>query len=281
MARPIKKGLAYFPVDVDIFSDRKVKILMARFGSNGLSYYIYLLCRIYSEGYYITADEDFDVIAAAELGMTEELIKTVRTFMLERSMFDDTLFKSDNVLTSKGIQRRYQQAVKQRAVKRPVRVDKRFWLLDSDETEPYISTRPEDDNSGNNESKSGNNRDKSGNNPLKEKKSKEKKSKVNKSIAGAPNARPLGRYKNVKMSDKELEALKDEYPREYSEWIEKLSEYMEITGKSYRNHLAVIRSWAEKEKKRRQQSAESHYGRKSSLPDDIDELSSLALFSDC
>ena len=29
MARPIKKGLSYFPFDVDIFKDVKIRILMA------------------------------------------------------------------------------------------------------------------------------------------------------------------------------------------------------------------------------------------------------------
>ena len=35
MARPQKEGLAYFSLDVDFFSDRKVKILKGRFGADG------------------------------------------------------------------------------------------------------------------------------------------------------------------------------------------------------------------------------------------------------
>ncbi|WP_243107212.1 hypothetical protein [Butyricicoccus sp. OF10-2] len=30
--------------------------------------------------------------------------------------------------------------------------------------------------------------------------------------------------------------------------VERLSEYMASTGKSYKNHLATIRSWAKREK---------------------------------
>ena len=44
MARPIKKGLEYFPFDVGFFSDKKVKILKSRYGADGIVIYQYLLC---------------------------------------------------------------------------------------------------------------------------------------------------------------------------------------------------------------------------------------------
>lgn len=56
-----------------------------------------------------------------------------------------------------------------------------------------------------------------------------------------------GEYKNVLLSDSDLEKLKTEYPADYQERIERLSSYMESTGKSYKNHLATIRNWARKE----------------------------------
>lgn len=37
------------------------------------------------------------------------------------------------------------------------------------------------------------------------------------------------------------------YPTDYSERIERLSEYIASTGKSYKSHLATIRSWARKD----------------------------------
>ncbi len=43
MARPQKRGLDYFPADVDIFSDRKIKALMARFGADGFTFYHYMI----------------------------------------------------------------------------------------------------------------------------------------------------------------------------------------------------------------------------------------------
>lgn len=57
-----------------------------------------------------------------------------------------------------------------------------------------------------------------------------------------------GEYKNVLLSDDELEKLKSEYPNDYEERIERLSEYIASTGKSYKSHLATIRSWAKKDK---------------------------------
>ena len=57
-----------------------------------------------------------------------------------------------------------------------------------------------------------------------------------------------GQYNNVLLSDTDMEKLKAEFP-DYQERIERLSEYIASTGKSYKNHLATIRSWAKKDKK--------------------------------
>lgn len=62
-----------------------------------------------------------------------------------------------------------------------------------------------------------------------------------------PVRHKYGEYKNVLLSDDELEKLKDEFP-DWSRRIENLSEYMASSGKSYKNHLATIRTWARKEK---------------------------------
>ena len=57
-----------------------------------------------------------------------------------------------------------------------------------------------------------------------------------------------GEYKNVLLSDSDLDKLKDEFPSDYQERIENLSAYIASTGKSYKNHLATIRNWARKDK---------------------------------
>ncbi len=58
-----------------------------------------------------------------------------------------------------------------------------------------------------------------------------------------------GEYKNVLLSDLELEKLKSEFPADWESRIERLSEYMASSGKKYKDFLATIRSWARKEKK--------------------------------
>ena len=57
-----------------------------------------------------------------------------------------------------------------------------------------------------------------------------------------------GEYGNVFLTDEDLEKLKREFPGDYQERIDKLSRYMESSGKRYRNHLATIRNWARREK---------------------------------
>lgn len=57
-----------------------------------------------------------------------------------------------------------------------------------------------------------------------------------------------GLYKNVLLSDEDVEKLKTEFPTDYKDRIERLSEYIASKGKSYKNHLATIRSWSRKER---------------------------------
>jgi hypothetical protein len=56
-----------------------------------------------------------------------------------------------------------------------------------------------------------------------------------------------GEYSNVLLSDTDLAKLKEEFPTDWEERIERLSYYMESKGVSYKNHLATIRSWARKD----------------------------------
>ena len=61
---------------------------------------------------------------------------------------------------------------------------------------------------------------------------------------GQPTPAVYGRYKNIFLTDTELEALKNELPEKWSFYVERLSEYMASKGKSYDNHAATIRRWA-------------------------------------
>ena len=52
-----------------------------------------------------------------------------------------------------------------------------------------------------------------------------------------------GEYKNVLLTDDELEKLKAEYA-DYLDRIERLSSYIASTGKAYKSHYATIKNWA-------------------------------------
>ena len=59
-----------------------------------------------------------------------------------------------------------------------------------------------------------------------------------------------GRFKNVLLSDKDIETLKTKFPINYQEKIENLSEGIELKGYKYKNHCLAIIKWAENDKKR-------------------------------
>lgn len=108
MARPRKKGLNYFPLDVGFLRDRKIKLLRAEFGASSVVFVLYVFCRAFEEeGYFCTWDDDELLIAAEELKEKPSYLSEVLSGCLKRSIFDDGVFQMFGVLTSAGIQRRY------------------------------------------------------------------------------------------------------------------------------------------------------------------------------
>ena len=79
--------------------------------------------------------------------------------------------------------------------------------------------------------------------PIKEKYKNKTKNK------GA-NRHKYGQYKNVLLSDGEVEKLKTEFPLDWQDRIERVSEYCASKGVTYKNYLATIRAWARKDKPR-------------------------------
>lgn len=177
-----KKGLFFFYFDVNFFGDKNIKILRARYGSDGIVLYIYILCEVYKDnGYYMQVDDDFIYTASSDLNMSSEKIGQMLNFLLKRSLLDSKLFQSDKVLTSTGIQKHYQDAVKERGKKNPVIVNEKFWILSEEDTQGFIKVQPFSDNSENLTSNSGKKASNSGKtdlNKIKINKIKENKSKA-------------------------------------------------------------------------------------------------------
>lgn len=75
-------------------------------------------------------------------------------------------------------------------------------------------------------------------------------------MSGKPTKSPkhkYGMYNNVLLTDEEMEKLQNEFPYDWQERIERLSEYIASKGAKYKDHLATIRSWARKDQSRQQQ----------------------------
>lgn len=112
MGRPIKKGLTFFPLDTDALSDLKLMKLSTMYGPGGLGIYIRILCLIYKEGYYLKISLK-DLIEAVEITShqfkqsEEEEIKRAIEIMFDVGLFDKELFNKESVLTSHGIQKRF------------------------------------------------------------------------------------------------------------------------------------------------------------------------------
>ena len=74
------------------------------------------------------------------------------------------------------------------------------------------------------------------------------KEKINKKEK--PQKHKHGQYKNVLLSDADIEKLKNEFPADWEERIENVSAYCASHGKTYKDYLAVIRTWARKDRPR-------------------------------
>ncbi|MBO9613401.1 MAG: DUF4373 domain-containing protein [Dyadobacter sp.] len=110
MARPPKPGLEYFPKDSNMYSDRKIRRLMATHGLKGAVVYDYLLCLIYGgNGYFIRYDSElaFDIADFIGASITEKDVQDVIDSCVTLDLFDRGLYDINKVLTSTEIQERY------------------------------------------------------------------------------------------------------------------------------------------------------------------------------
>lgn len=134
--RPVKKGLDYFPLDVDIDSDDKVYLLQAKMGLEGFAILIKVLCKIFREGYYANFSEQNKCIFAAKIGIDKNKIEQFLQVCFEADIFDKSLYDKYEIITSRGIQKRYIEACRRRKV---IDIKPEYSLLDekkSNQTQP-------------------------------------------------------------------------------------------------------------------------------------------------
>ena len=114
MARPLKKGIDYFSFDVDFFEDEKIEPISGEFGSKGEIIVIRLLCAVYRNGYFILWNEQLKMTLANRCKVSSELVDQVIGRLVKWGFINESLFHSAKVITSKGIQIRFQEATRKR-----------------------------------------------------------------------------------------------------------------------------------------------------------------------
>jgi hypothetical protein len=122
MARPLKEGLDYFPVDT--LFDEKIEVIEAVHGNDGLATILKLWQRAYRT---LTGEVDlstplFDAIVAKDCNVSLETFTAIIKTAIECKLFDADAFHQRRVLTSNGIKKRIKEIIKKR----------RNWRGDSD-----------------------------------------------------------------------------------------------------------------------------------------------------
>lgn len=256
MGREIKQGLDYFPLDTDFFTNKKIKALRRAHGLIGILTYLNILCRIYANGYYFKFDDIEELSMDIAEDIANEQLKRVATcvtetinYLVGQGILAEGLFEG-GIISGIAMQEQYVRSAY--AAKRKIKMDVHLLVdvgdciqkirkksgesdISSEEKRIYseeIPISPEESTQSKSKSK---NKSK---NTIKEKNIKEKEIR-----------HKYGEYQNVLLSDEDLEKLKNEFPVDYNERIERLSSYMASTGKSYKSHLATIRNWARNDKK--------------------------------
>ncbi len=127
MARPIKQGLDYFPLDVH--TDDQIELLALDKGAIAEFVVITLWRLIYKKkGYYVEAGQDLPLLVKKRVAIETDTIRGIINASIERGIFNRELYDNYNILTSKGVQERYFVAVSK---KKNIDLIKEYLLVDT------------------------------------------------------------------------------------------------------------------------------------------------------
>ena len=233
----MKKGLDYFPLDC-VMSD-SVRLIEAEFGIEGFGILVRLWQDIYKiDGYYKKFDKDVLMLFAKEIYIPAEKLEKFINTALERGIFDKKIYESFGVLTSKELQNRFLKCTKKR---KTASIKEEYLLLNDKENDSFFK-----ENDAKNEEKGGS-----------FKQSKVKESKVNKSKAEESkktddNFSAFGKYENVYLTPDQEKELKAELKGDADEYIMRLDEYIQETGKEYKDHFLTIKRWHRADRKNKE-----------------------------
>lgn len=114
MARPLKIGIDYFPLNIDWVTDDKIFVLRAETGWQGIGIYMALISKIYEAGYYLEWNDKAEKIFAAKNNIDKDVLNKIVSVCRNEGLFDNKLFKKHGILTSVGIQKRFFEITRRR-----------------------------------------------------------------------------------------------------------------------------------------------------------------------
>ena len=132
MARPLKIGLDYFPLDVRF--DDEIELLEAEEGLTGFAILIKIWQKIYSNGYYIDWNDDSILLFCKNINSEKTKVISVVNTCLRRNLFNKKLFDKYKILTSCGIQKRFITASSQ-SKRKTISIIQEYMLVNSEFTE--------------------------------------------------------------------------------------------------------------------------------------------------
>lgn len=94
MARPIKQGLDYFPLDVDFFEDEVIDGISGEFGIKGELITIKLLSTVFKKGYFAVWNDLLQAQIAKKTDASKDLVIQVVDRLVAWGFFNESLFNS-------------------------------------------------------------------------------------------------------------------------------------------------------------------------------------------
>lgn len=134
LARPRKTGLDYFPLDCNAGIDDEIELIEAEYGLEGFAIYIKLLQKIYKSGYYIEWTEKEKLQFSKRVNVDINRVNAYITSFTKWGLMNKTIFEEYQVLTSKGIQKRFLLAIDKRT---SCEMYKEYLLLEEIEVNAY------------------------------------------------------------------------------------------------------------------------------------------------
>jgi hypothetical protein len=213
MARPLKKGLDYFPHDTDAMNDEKLEIMQLLYGNDGYAFYFKMLERIYRSADLLldVSDAETRLVMIKKCNVDEERFDKMLATALRHGLFDQNAFDEFGVVTSKGVIKRSEMVTKKRE---NMRERYQIKVSDAETREETMSETPQ----------------------TKQNKTKQKETKQNETKTHYSE--------RVSLSESEYQSLIENYGEAFTrDCIKLLENYKASSGKQYESDFHAMQSW--------------------------------------